>query len=198
MDTFYDTGLALGAGWIDSTSFGAYPPEENNGFDRRYGIPSTNPERMRAFFAAELEHRGLGPEDFAEAEPFGGPLHDQLVYEPGACESGEGVDRDGRVTWTGGAARYLYVLQAGSANPTIPPNLDLPEGTLWRVDVPVEGEPMASGDVAYGDTPVGRTQRFPTSGEPDPLVPGERYYLYVTKDVGIPITRCLFTYAIAS
>lgn len=194
METFYDTGLALGAGWIDSTAFGAYPPEENNGFDRSIGVPSTDPSRMQAFFVAELEHRGLAPEDFLDAPPFGGPLHQQLVYEPGACENGERVDRDGTIHWTGGDARYVYVLDAGSGNPTVPPNLDLPEGTRWRIDVPPDGTPVASGEVRYGEVPDGVSQRFPEEGGPSPLQAGEQYYLYVTRDVVQPITRCLFTY----
>lgn len=196
MDTFYDSGLALGANWIDSVAFGAFPPEDNNGFDRlESGFPSTDPARMVAFFAAELEHRGRTPDEFADAEPFGGPLYDQLVYEPDACANGEGVKADGTVVWTGGLARYVYVLEAGSSSPTVPPNLDLPDGTLWRLDVPWEdGEPIGSTEVAYGSLPAGMLQRFPVDGAPPALVPGNDYYLYVSRDVGIPITRCLFTY----
>jgi hypothetical protein len=196
INSFFDSGLALGAGWVDSTSFGAYPPEDNNGFDRiNSGIPSTDPERMVAFFVNELAHRGKSEADFADTPAFGGPLYDQLVYEPSACENGEGVMADGSVVWTGGPARYVYVLESGSANPTVPPNLDLPAGTLWRVDVPWDGgEPVNSGEVEYGLLPAGLSQTFPTDGGPQGLVPGQEYYLYVTKDVGIPITRCLFTY----
>ncbi|MEM7158643.1 MAG: hypothetical protein AAF799_37730 [Myxococcota bacterium] len=195
MNGFKDTGLALGAGWIDSTSFGAYDPEDNNGFDRVHsGFPTTDPQRMVAFFIAELERRGRTEESFADNAPFGGPLYDQMVYEPGACENGEGVDRNGRITWEGADARYVYVLDAGAANPTVPPNLDLPEGTRWRVDVPSTGTPIASGDIVYGQAPNGMSQRFPAEGTPAALTPGEDYYLYVTRDVGIPLTRCLFTY----
>lgn len=193
--TFDDTGLAFSVGWIDSTSFGAFDPEDNNGFDRRYGIPSTDPERMRDFFLGELEHRGLTEDDFADDPAFGGPLYAQLVYEPSACENGERVDRDGTIHWEGGDARYVYVLEAGSANPTVPPNLDLPEGTLWRVDVPWDEDTvMSSGGVEYGDTPGFAGQRFPESGAPIALVEGQEYYLYVLADVAIPLTRCLFTY----
>lgn len=194
VETFHDTGLAIGAGWIDSTAFGAYPPEDNNGFDRSIGMPSTDPARMQAFFVAELAHRGRVEADFADVVPFGGPLYTQLVYEPGACENGERVDADGTIHWTGGDARYVYVLDAGSGNPTVPPNLDLPEGTRWRVDVPPDGDPVASGEVRYGEVPSGTSQRFPASGAPTPLVAGQSYYLYVTRDVIQPITRCLFTY----
>lgn len=195
MNSFYDTGLALGANWIDSTSFGAFDPADNNGFDRIHsGIPSTDPDRMVAFFRDELAWRGKTEADFVESTPFGGPLYTQMIYEPSACQNGEGIGLDGTLTWTGGLARYVYVLAAGSGNPTVPPNLDLPIGTLWRIDVPSDGDPITSGEVVYGEMPQGMTQRFPIAGAPASLEPGEQYYLYVTKDVGIPITRCLFTY----
>ncbi len=192
--TFDDSGLAFSAGWIDSSSFGTFAPQDNNGFDRRYGIPSTEPERMRAFFEAELAHRGLTEDDFADSAPFGGPLYSQLIYEPQACQNGEGVQRDGTVRWEGGDARYVYVLEAEGGNPTVPPDLDLPSGTLWRLDVPADGQPLRSGEVTYAEVPTEVTQRFPASGAPAQLQPGRDYYLYVTADVVIPITRCVFSY----
>jgi hypothetical protein len=150
---------------------------------------------MRDFFLAELEHRGLSQADFADSAPFGGPLYTQLVYEPGACEDGERVDRDGTIHWGDDVARYIYVLEAGSDNPTVPPNLDLPEGTLWRVDVPWDEETVfASGEVRYADVPGFATQRVPEEGAPSALTPGQDYYLYVLADVAIPVTRCVFTY----
>ena len=189
-----DSGVALGANAISSIAFGAYPPEQNNGFDRILsGFPSTDPDRMVQFFQDELAHRGLSDEDFAEAPGFGGPLNAQLYYEPKACKNGEGVNADGSITWTGGAARYLYVLKEGSNNPTVPPNLDRPDGTLWRVDVPFDGDPMEPGTVNYGVVPTGATQAIPAEGEVSALEAGEKYYLYVTLDVGVPVTRCLFT-----
>lgn len=110
-----------------------------------------------------------------------------------ACENGEGVGADGTLTWRGGKARYVYVLEADATSPTVPPNLDLPEGTLWRIDVPVDGTPVSSGAVRYGVVPTGLSQRFPASGQPDALRSGRTYYLYVLADIIIPITRCLFT-----
>lgn len=193
IDSFEDTGLALGAMWIDSRALGAYPASENNGFDRiRSGIPSTDPERMVRFFQAELAHRGRTRESFAGVDPFGGPIYDQIVFTPSACTGTDGLASDGTLRWTGGAARYVYVLDAGSANPGVPPNLDLPSGTRWRFDVAPTDAPIASG-VTYGRTPSGATQRFPAMGAPAPLQAGASYYLYVLADVGIPITRCTFT-----
>ena len=192
IDTMADSGVAMMAGLADSTSFGAFPPEENNGFDRETtGQPTTDIERMRAFFVNELARRGA-PTDPADYEPFGGPLYDQLVFEPPRCDS-QGVTDEGGVYWTGGEARYVYVLEVGAANPGVPPNLDLPEGTLWRLDVLPEGAPIARG-FAYGEVPEGAVQRWPGEGKPAELEPGTDYYLYVMRDIGLPVTRCVFTY----
>ncbi len=189
-----DRDVAGMAEWYDTTVFGRYEPEDNNGFVRAYGMPSTDPERILAFFEAELDARGLVREDFADAPPTGGPLIEQETFVPGACTEGEGVAPDGTVLWLGGPARYVYVLEAGSENPTIPPNKDLPAGTRWRLDVHHRDLPIAPGSLRYGDVPSGRMQRHPVDGPPAALQVGETYYLYVTKDVFQPITRCLFTF----
>ncbi len=192
-DTLDDDGMAMMAGWVDSTVFGAFPAEDNNGFSREgVGSPTTDVARMVAFFEGELARRGLTEADFADTEPFGGPLADQLVYEPSACEDGEGIDASGVVTWTGGPARYVYLLEQGAAAPGVPPNLDLPEGTLWRLDVSHLADGVASG-LTYGDQPNDTWQVVPEVGAPPALVSGETYYLYVLQDVYQPITRCLFT-----
>ena len=193
-DSFYPSGLALGAGWVDSTALGAYPPDQNNGFSRDVsGIPSTDAARMVAFFEGELARRGYAKEDFVDATPFGGPLYDQGLYVPESCTNGEGVSADGKVVWSGGGARYVYVLASGSANPGVPPNLDLPAGTVWRVDVAPSSSPIKSG-IAYGELPAGTSQGFPAEGKPAALVSGTEYYVYALADIGIPVTRCLFTY----
>ena len=193
LDTVPDKGLAMLAGLVDSTVFGAFPPSENNGFDRSItGMPTTDPERMQLFLMGELERRGVAPETAAQWPPFGGPLADQLTYEPKACGPGEGVDELGRLVWTGGGARYVYVMTEGTANPGVPPNLDLPDGTLWRLDVDPTDPPMASG-LVYGQVPAPAAQRYPESGAPATLEPGSTYYLVVLWDVGLPLARCLFT-----
>ncbi|WP_434046017.1 MULTISPECIES: proteinase inhibitor [Sorangium] len=191
-DSFYPTGLALAAGWVSSAALGAYPADQNNGFSRdTAGLPTTDPARMIAFFEGELERRGYTKEDFADMTPFGGPIHEQSLYEPSDCAAGEGVDAAGKITWVGGDARYVYVLSADAANPGAPPNLDLPEGTIWRLDVPWKAEPVKSG-ITYGEVLPNTKQGYPAQGSPEELVPGTKYYLYVWADVGIPITRCLF------
>lgn len=192
-DTLDDDGMAMMAGWVDSTVFGAFPAEQNNGFTRDgVGVPTNDVARMVAYFEGELARRGLSEADFADTEPFGGPLFDQLVYEPEACGEGEGIDASGVMSWNGGPARYLYVMEAGSDAPGVPPNLDLPEGTLWRLDVSHTAEGVESG-LRYGDQPDDTWQVVPEVGAPPALVSGEAYYLYVLADVYQPITRCLFT-----
>ncbi len=192
LDSISDPGLAMMAGLADSTALGAFPPEDNNGFDRNVvGVPTTDNQRMQALLLGEWSRRGFTEADAQSIEPFGGPLVTQLSYEPGPCDSSQGVAADGTLKWTGGTARYLYVMDATAANPGVPPNLDEPSGTVWLVDVPSAEAPFASG-VRYGEVTGKLRQRVP-SGSPAPLVKGETYYLYVLADVGLPITRCLFT-----
>ena len=93
---------------------------------------------------------------------------------------------------SGGDVRYLYVLEADATTPTVPPNLDLPDGTLWRVDVGVDGAPLESG-VSYGEVPSGAAQAFPAEGAaPVELVSGRAYYLAAFVDIIQPATRCVF------
>jgi len=193
-DTFSKMGLAIMAGWVDSTALGAHDAEDNNGFDRtRTGLPTTDIERMVAFFEGELGRRGATEADFADTPPTGGPVHTQSLYEPGPCENGEGVGSDGTIKWSGGAARYMYILETESANPGTPPNLDVPAGVIWKLDVAHTDDGVRDG-FQYGTVPAGATQTFPVSGEPATLESGKQYYLYILRDIAIPITRCLFDY----
>ncbi len=192
-DTLDDDGLAMLAGWVDSTAFGAIPPSQNNGFDRETtGLPTTDIARMQAFLVGELTRRGLDEDDFADTRPFGGPLYDQLFYEPEPCGDGQGISASGEITWTGGPMRYLYVMASDSMAPGVPPNLDLPDGTRWRLDVAYTDDPVR-GPIQYGEAPDGSTQTFPETGAPEALTPGDTVYLYVLRDVYQPATRCLAT-----
>jgi hypothetical protein len=199
IDTWYDSAVAAGAGLIDSTGFGVYPADQNNGF-RRAGVPgtidrsifaSTDPERLARFFEEELAWRGRSPSEFVNSPPFGNAIYQQQFFAPQPCVRGEGVGADGTVTWRGGRARYVYVLEGNSLSPTIPPNLDLPLGTIWRLDVAAESAPLASGALRLGEVPPGTAQRVPVTGPPA-LQAGRSYYLYVAADVALPVTRCVF------
>jgi hypothetical protein len=198
---FYDRGLAMGAGWIDTVGFGAFPPEQNNGFSRATPdrpndsiFVTTDSARMKRFFEAELAFRGKTRADFAGQVYGAGPLDDQRFFTPGVCENGEGVDATGAVVWSGGPARYIYVMEKDTKSPGVPPNLDLPRGVIWRVDVPdVAPTGIESRSVIFGSPPSTMWQRFPPQGSPSPLVSGRQYSLYVLQDIAIPLTRCLFT-----
>src|SRR5688500_13336286 len=175
LTTLSDTGLALFTGLADSSVLGAYPPADNHGFDRdKTGIPSTDSARMKAFMMAELAHRGLSEQWARSVPPFGGPIYTSSIRKPEACQAGEGIDGEGKVFWTGGEARYLYVLEQGSKNPGVPPNLDLPVGTLWRLDVLASAAPLASG-ARFGQTPPGSVQAHPPAQPAAPLTPGKTY-----------------------
>ncbi len=192
-DDWNPRGLAMGAGWLDSSALGAFDAVDNNGFDRSVTVlPTTDVERMVQFFEGELARRGYVPEDFNNAEPIGGPLYEQTLYQPTACENGEGVKLDGQIMWSGGGARYVYVLSAEANSPGVPPNFDLPEGTLWKVDV--DHQSPAINELSYGALPANTRQAFPLEGSPVTLEQGQSYYLYVLRDIAAPLTRCLFTY----
>ncbi|MFO0600627.1 MAG: hypothetical protein U0228_35290 [Myxococcaceae bacterium] len=200
MNGFYNRGLAMGAGWIDTTSFGTYPADQNNGFHRTSPsapgetiFVTTDLARMKRFFEGELAYRGIKREDFPPMSYGAGPLDDQRAYVAQACTNGEGVAADGTMTWRLGAARYVYVMEATSSPPGVPPNLDMPAGVLWRFDVPWTGTAVASGSVKYGVVPEGATLRAPLMGPAPALESGKQYYLYVMADIAQPNTRCLFT-----
>ncbi|MGC6417654.1 MAG: proteinase inhibitor [Bradymonadia bacterium] len=193
-DTFTKRGLAIAAGWIDSSPLGAHAAMDNNGFDRsRTGLPTTDVERMIRFFEGELARRGATRDEFEGEAAIGGPLATQATFEPEACASGIGIDVTNKITWSGGAARYLYVLEAGAANPGVPPNLDRPDGTIWKIDVEPTAAALNSG-IQFGVLPSGATQAVPEAGTTPQLETGGDYYLYVLRDIGAPIERCLFTY----
>jgi hypothetical protein len=125
--------------------------------------------------------------------PFGGPIYANSIAVPEPCEADQGIDEDGVVHWTGGPARYLYVLEDGSDNPGVPPNLDTPKGTLWKLDVLASAAALGSG-IEYGTTPDGSFQALPETKRAPALDEGSTYHLVALFDVGVPVTSCLFTY----
>lgn len=192
LDHLRDSGIAVLAGLVGSEAFGAYPAKDNNGFDRTaLGIPTTDVPRMQKLLMGEWKRRGLTEADVGKYYDFGGPLVDQAAYKPEACPQGIGISADSKVAWGPSPARYVYVLEAGSANPGVPPNLDMPAGTMWFVDVPTAAKPMQSG-IPYGQIGGDQRQRLPATSPAPALQSGKTYYLYALLDVGVPVQRCLF------
>ena len=91
-------------------------------------------------------------------------------------------------------ARYVYILRADSVTPLVPPNLDLPAGTIWRLDANRQNSPFFSGSTYYGQVPKGAMQGFPVDSVPESLIEGQKYYLDAQIDMAFPAQRCLFTY----
>jgi hypothetical protein len=200
-NSFSAYGLAFAAGVIDSHLLGAYAAADNNGFARDLGtsrdlpgLASTDPARMKNFFLGELAHRGIPLSRFSVEGPTPGFAAQLAAFVPPRCGPQSGVGPDGTILWGGPPSRYVQVLQAGSPNPGIQPNLDLPPGTLWRLDAPVTGAGFAPGSVKYGVVPAGASQGFPAAGTPPALVKGKTYYLYVQIDIPVPVERCVFTF----
>lgn len=192
VDTISDGALAMLAGFTDSAAFGYLPVDENNGFDRSTtGLPTTDVPRLQAFATRELERRGLTVDEARALPPFAPFFRDLIEYRPEPCASGIGVDESGAIRWTGGPARYVSVLRADAQSPGVPPNWDLPDGTLWAIAVPPTALPIGCG-MSYGELPADAYQRVPRTGDAPALVSGETYYLYVQRDVALPITRCTF------
>lgn len=194
-DTVSDSGVALFTGYADSSSLGAWDPSDNNGYQRQLtGIPSTDGDRMRAFFVAELTRRGITKEQAEATPPFGGPTFASLQKKPEPCAAGEGVDSALRVKWKAeNTARYVYVLEESAKNPAPAPYRDRPEGALFRLDVLASAEALSSG-FRYGTTPSGSAQAIPASGRAPALKAGTTYHLFVMRDMGAVTTNCLFTY----
>lgn len=198
-DQLTTRALGLLTNRLDATTLGAYDAQENFGFDRkRTAVPTTDPARMGAFFEREIKTRGIKDADFIGLKPLGGPLLGMINKKPEACSSGVGVNENHEIRWEGPPARYIYIMEAQAKAPIVPPNLDLPEGTLWRLDVIAKldqvGAPLASG-LKYGTVPPHTVQRIPLNNETPPaLVSGQTYRLHVLPDVPLASTSCLFIF----
>ena len=200
-DTFSDFGLLTAAGIIDTELLGGtFEPSTNFGFDRSDLIfPTTDAERMSAFFRGEIERRGLSEEriqELIDAVPlrFAG-LYTNYAGETVECEPGIGVDAEGYVHWGSQAARYVYVMDESAKNVADPPGLDRPEGTLWRLDIAERSTLFESGSVTYGQVPEGARQEIPRDEPAPALVPGQRYKFFVLRDFGpTRLQNCYFTF----
>jgi hypothetical protein len=64
---------------------------------------------------------------------------------------------------------------------------------LWRLDVLPNAEPLESG-FPYATTPSGSFQDVPASTPAPALQTGKTYQFTAIRDVGVPITNCLFVF----
>jgi len=197
---FTDRGIAHGSGLVNSIPLGAWPADQNNGFAKSdlehpdYSIfLSTDPARMKAFWVKEQEYRNLTAANFVGVPDGFGPLSEGYYFKPEACTDGSAIAADGTISWGKGRARYVYVMDASSRAPTVFPNLDVPTGTIWKLDVAPSAAPLVSGTVKYGVAAEGSTQAVPMAGAPAALESGKQYFLSVFADQMLPISRCLIT-----
>ncbi len=194
-----DRGLMMAAGIVNTDVLGAFEPGDNHGFDRYTTVfPTTDVARFQKFFRDELAHRGVPPSELEDVEPLGGPLTENSIDVTEPCAKDTGVDASGTVHWRGGPIRYAWIMEADAANPGIPPNLDLPNGTLWYASVHHEADALTTGQLAYSATPSGATQMYPAAGEsPQQLTPQTNYKLFLLRDHGVYLLEnCSFTYPI--
>jgi hypothetical protein len=196
-DSMTNAQLAMSAGWFEEHRlFAHFEATDNHGFDRTQTLwPTTDPARMEAFFAAEFARRGGDQADMDEAQGQFDALFGPVLEAPGACiDPYEGLV-DGKLVWNGNGVRQLLLQEEGADNAAFPPNLHLPEGTVWAVYVDKDGALIESGTVAPGVVPAGATQLIPADGSPPELVPGRTYKLHVTTDImSLAPARCTFPF----
>jgi hypothetical protein len=193
-DQLSDQGVAILSGKVSSEILGKFTAENNNGFSRdSTGFPTTDVPRVQQFFNNELVRRSVTDADIEAFDEFGSFLIDIIDTPPDNCTSEEIIQADGKILWTGGNARYVYVKEVGSQNPGVPPSNDNPEGVLWRLDVLANVAELPPG-LVYGAIPDGTYQVTPAdNAAPPALVSGQKYQLYVLLDILQPICNCIFT-----
>ena len=105
-------------------------------------------------------------------------------------------DKKKRRTWPNlplNPSRYVYLLDAAAETPIVPPNLDTPVGTLCRIKVAADAQPISSG-LVYGSLPNGASQKIPATGAAPQLLEDSSYRLHVLSDLGFALANCYFTY----
>jgi len=196
-DTITNARLYLLSGMIEAhREFGAFAPEENHGASRAdVMIPSSDPQRLRAFFLSEFERRGGSEADRDAAQAQMDALFSRKTAAPRDCiDPFEGLI-EGAFVWNGDkAARQLYIQELGSETPGFPPNLDRPEGTVWALRVAHDQAPFDSGELRLGELPERAVQLIPADGSAPRFESGRRYRLFVTPDVMLlNLANCHFT-----
>ena len=196
-DSMTNSQLSMAAGmFTEKDLFGHYDAAANHGFDRTESLfATTDPERMKAFFTAEFERRSGSEADLEEAEGQFDALFGRLFEDVYDCiDPYEGII-EGTIAWNGDGVRQIYILEEEAETPGFPPNLHLPEGTVWALFVDATAAPLESGAVVPGVVPDGATQAWPEDGSMPVLVEGRTYRLYTSPDVMIPReANCTFTW----
>jgi len=197
-DTISNYRLAMISGRFDEHRlFGMLEPETNHGFVRDHTMfPTTDPERMKAFFESEFERRGGTESDLELAESALQSFFLRLSESVSECvDPWEGLIDD-RVVWSGtGGVRQFYVLEEGTETPGFPPNRDRPEGTVWAVYLAADQDPINSASIELGTVPEGAYQVIPENGVPPEFVPGRTYRLFATPDFQlVREINCTITY----
>jgi len=198
-DTMETYRLGMLTGILDDHRlFGALPASENHGFERIDTMfPSTDPERMRAFFVSEFDRRGGTDEDMDRAQlAFEAFFGKRFVDSEDCVTPFEGIE-DGKLIWNGtSAARQVYVQELGSDIPGFPPSMDRPEGTVWALYVSPDGEPIESGALTLGEVPAGAYQAIPADGTAPAFEEGRSYRVYATPDFMLNrMVSCNFIYS---
>ena len=196
-DTLPMSGVVMGAGLADEHNLlGFWDASDNFGFDREHAIiPTTDIDRMQAFFQKEFERRGGTEKDIQDAKDLFLRANFQIFEEASECISPfEGVDENGVVHWNGAEARQIYIQEVDADNPGFPPNFDLPDKTAWALYVEPTAEPIEQGTVKIGEQPAGSLQTMPADGSYPVLEAGKTYKLFVNPDfMLVRLANCTFT-----
>ncbi len=202
-DSMTNSQLIMSTGYNDLHKlFGEVPAEQNHGFARSETLwPSTDPDRLKAFFDSEFARREGSQADIAASDAAFDALFGQVIADRSACvEEFEGVRADGTVYWNGDTpVRQVLVMEADAQTPAFPPNLDRPEGTLWALYVDFDGTPIENGALRLGDVPEGTTQKVPAEGPAPVLQDGVTYTIFASEDIMVGrVLNCTFTYTAGS
>ena len=196
-DTLENYQLAMLSGIFDEhRELSGYPAAENHGFDRQHTMfPTTDPDRMRAFFTAELERRGATPEEIEAGREGVQTFFGRRKVEDKDCVNPYEGLVEGQVAWNGGTRiRQFYVLEQDAEIPGFPPFNDRPEGIVWAFYLDPDAEDVGPGEITLGELPPGAMQVEPADGSAPEFIEGRSYRLYATPDFMLRFAiNCMFS-----
>ena len=197
-DSIANYRLAMLSGMFDEhREFGAIPADQNHGFGRQHTMfPTTDSDRMRAFFLNELERRKASNEDIEHGrEAIQRFFGRRRIGDKDCVSPFEGIE-EGRVVWNADhTVRQLYVLEQEADIPGFPPSMDRPDGIVWAIYVDPDGDALESGQLVLGELPSRARQIEPADGSMPQFVEGRSYRLYATPDFMRRFAmNCLFKY----